>query len=30
MFFGTELMFDRLIGNVSKKVGLQKKGVEKK
>ena len=30
MYFGTALMFDRLVGNVSKNDGLQKKGVEKK
>ena len=30
MYFATGLMFDRLVGNVSKKDGLQKKGVEKK
>ena len=29
-YFGTGLMFDRLVGNISKKDGLQKKEVEKK
>ena len=30
MYFGTGLIFDRLVGNVSKNDGLQKKEVEKK